>query len=153
MRILFVCTGNICRSAMAHYYIKEKLRELGIENKYIIESAGTNAYTGDRATEYAIEVMKKYNADLTEHVATNIEDSKINQADLIICMTYAHKRKLITKYPELEEKTFTLKEYVGEKQYIDVDDPWGFGKEVYEACSKEIVYYMDKLIEKLLRGE
>ena len=153
MKILFVCTGNICRSAMAHHYMQKRINELNLSDKYIIQSAGISAYTGDRATDYAKEVMKKYDTDLTEHRAVYIEESDIKDADLILCMTLAHKRKILNRYPKLEGKTFTLKEYVGEDEYLDIDDPWGFGKDVYSSCAKEIVNYVDKLIEKITRGE
>ncbi len=153
MKILFVCTGNICRSAMAHHYMQKRVNELNLSDKYIIQSAGISAYTGDRATDYAKEVMKKYDTDLTEHRAVYIEESDIKDADLILCMTLAHKRKILNRYPKLEGKTFTLKEYVGEDEYLDIDDPWGFGKDVYSSCAKEIVNYVDKLIEKITRGE
>ena len=153
MKILFVCTGNICRSAMAHHYMQKKLKDLDLENEYIIDSAGTSAYTGDKSTNFAIEVMKKYDVDLTYHRAKNIDEVPIKDIDVIICMTASHKNRVLNKYPEVKDKIYTLKEYVGEKQYIDIDDPWGFGIDVYSSCAKEIVYYVDKFIEKLSRGE
>ena len=153
MKILFVCTGNICRSAMAHGYMQKRVKDLNIENEYIIESAGTSAYTGDRATDFAIEVMRKYGTDLRNHRATYIEESDIEQSDLIVCMTVAHKRRVLNRYPDLINKVYTLKEYVGKEGYSDVDDPWGYGLDVYTSCAKEIVECVDKLIEKISRGE
>ena len=153
MKILFVCTGNICRSAMAHHYMQKRVNYLNIADDYIIESAGTSAYTGDRATDFAIEVMKKYNTDLKNHRATYLEESDVEQADLVVCMTAAHKRRVLAKYPNLDGKVYTLKEYAGEKEYMDVDDPWGFSIDVYTSCAKEIVEFVDKLIEKISRGE
>lgn len=152
-KIVFVCTGNICRSAMAHGYMQKRLKDVGMEDKYIIESAGTNAYTGDRATDYAIKAMQKYNTDISNHRATYIEESDVKEADLVLCMTYSHKVRVLNRYPKTEGKVFTLKEYAGEKEYIDIDDPWGFSMDVYASCAKEIVHYVDKLIEKISRGE
>lgn len=152
MKILFVCTGNICRSAMAHHYMQKKVNDLNIAEEYIIESAGTNAYTGESATDFAIQAMKKYNADLSKHRSTYIEEVDVRQSDLIICMTVSHKKRVLSKYPNVENKVYTLKEYIGEKEYLDIDDPWGFGIDVYTSCAKEIVYCVDKLIEKILRG-
>jgi len=152
-KIIFVCTGNICRSAMAHGYMQKRLKDVNLEEDYIIESAGTNAYTGDRATDFAIKAMQKYNTDITKHRATYIEESDVKEADLVLCMTFAHKSRVLNRYPKLKEKVFTLKEYMGEKEYLDIDDPWGFSMDVYTSCAKEIVYYVDKLIEKISRGE
>ena len=54
--ILFVCTGNICRSPMAHYYMQKRVNDLNLEEKYAIDSAGTFAVTGEKSTNNAIEV-------------------------------------------------------------------------------------------------
>lgn len=153
VKILFVCTGNICRSAMAHHYMQKKIIDNGLGDKYLIDSAGISAYTGDSATDSAKEVMKKYGVDMEKHRATYLEEADIKSFDLVLCMTMAHKRKILNRYPNMQDKVFTLKEYVGETYYLDIDDPWGFGIEVYEACSEEIVNYVDKLVEKLSRGE
>ena len=59
--------------------MKKRLKDLGLEDKYIIESAGTNAYTGDRATDFAAEVMKKYDTDLSNHLATYIDEKNVNE--------------------------------------------------------------------------
>ena len=134
---------------MAHNYMKKCLKDKKQDDKIIVESAGTSAYTGDRATEFAIEVMKKYDTDLTSHRATYIEEADVENADLILCMTLAHKNRIINMYPELASKVYTLKEYVGE----NIDDPWGYGLGVYTSCAKEIVYYVDKLLKKISRGE
>ena len=123
-KIIFVCTGNICRSAMAHWYMQKCLNDVGLENEYIIESAGTNAYTGDRATDFATEAMKKYDTDLSNYRATYIEESDVKEADIVLCMTYAHKTRVLNKYPRLAGKVFTLKEYLCEAEYLDIDDPW-----------------------------
>ena len=92
-KIVFVCTGNICRSAMAHGYMQKVLKDKGLENEYIIESAGTNAYTGDKATDFACNAMEKYNTDISKHRATYIEESDIKEADLILC-GHTHKGQL-----------------------------------------------------------
>lgn len=148
-KIMFVCTGNICRSAMAHHYMQKKVKDLNMENDYLITSSGTYAVYGEKSTNNAIEAMKKYNVDMTSHRATPIEDSNILDVDLIICMTSNHKRIILSLYPNLKNKVFTLKEYVDPSiEYKDIDDPWGLSQSVYESCAKEIVKYVDKLIEK-----
>ena len=95
-KILFVCTGNICRSAMAHHYMQEKVKEIGIQNEYLIDSCGIYATTGDKSTSNAIAVMKKYNVSLEKHRATNIYDVNIDDYDLIICMKLKHKKEKIS---------------------------------------------------------
>ncbi len=71
MKIMFICTGNICRSAMAHWLFKKKLAQKNIQNVEVY-SSGIYAMQGDISTDEAIEVMEEYGVDLKKHRATNI---------------------------------------------------------------------------------
>lgn len=146
--IMFVCTGNICRSPMAHGYMQKRVYDLKKENEYMISSCGTNAIGGESATYNAIKAMQNYKVDISKHRATNIEDSNIENYDLIITLTENHKRIILDKYPSLINKTFTLKEYVNNKdKYKNIDDPWGLDINVYNSTAKEIVENVDKILE------
>ena len=148
---MFVCTGNICRSAMAHHYCQKRVYDLKRENEIVVSSCGTSALNGDKSTQAAITVMKKYDVDLTKHRATSMFDIDLENYDLILCMTEQHKYNLLAFFPKLKDKVFTLKEYVLGKDIknVDIDDPWGYGIEIYDACAKEIVYCVDKLLEMI----
>ena len=101
MKIMFICTGNICRSAMAEAMMKQMLQERGKTNIEVC-SSGIYADTGDIPTENAIEVMQEnYNIDLSRHRATNIKESQIEKMDLILCATLSHKMAVVQFYPEL----------------------------------------------------
>lgn len=149
--IMFVCTGNICRSAMAECILKDKILKKGYMNTIRVCSSGVSAYTGDIPTDEAISVMEEeYNLDLTTHRATNIEDSDIMHMDLILAMTVRHKFFLISMYPQLKDKIFTLREYVGASENdMNIDDPYGYGKNVYSDCAKQINDCIDELLVKL----
>jgi len=109
MKIMFICTGNICRSAMAHVMLEDKAKK---QNKDIqVYSCGVYAQNGDISTEEAIETMEEYQIDLKKHRATNIRSSKIEDMDVILCATTAHKNNVINMYPKLSNKVFTMKEY------------------------------------------
>ncbi len=109
MKIMFICTGNICRSAMAHMMLAKKAKE---ENKNIeVYSCGIYAENGDIPTYEGIETMKEYGIDLKTHRATNIRNSNIENMDVILCATTAHKNNVINMYPKLKDKIFTIKEY------------------------------------------
>lgn len=152
LKIMFVCTGNICRSPMAHYYMQKKIKDIELENEFLISSCGTYAVTGERATNNAIISMKEYNVNLDMHRATNIEDTDIENYDYIITLTMQHKNNVLYYYPKLDGKVFTLKEFVsGDEGYVDIDDPWGLNIIVYKDTAKEIVENVDKLIKKLIR--
>lgn len=147
MKIMFICTGNICRSAMAHWLMKKKLEEKNISDVEVC-SSGIYAMQGDISTDEAIEVMEEYAVNLKQHRATPTYKSNINEMDLILCMTSSHKQNLINTYPNLVNKIYTLKEYV-EIDEIDIKDPWGYTIVVYRYCAAEIDKCLDKLIEKI----
>lgn len=151
-KVMFVCTGNICRSAMAHGYMQYKVNSRYDKENFLISSCGTDAITGDKSTKNAILAMEEYNVDLNNHRATNIRDIDIENYDIILCMTTQHKENITYLYPKLKEKIYTLKEYIdSDIEYKEIDDPWGFDIKVYKSCAKEVVENVDKLIEKLSR--
>lgn len=156
MKIMFICTGNICRSAMADWLLKKKLEELEIKNIEVY-SSGTNAFTGDRPTEEAIEVMKEYEVDLRKHKATNMIESKIKEMDLILCATDIHKMQVVGRYPQLKDKTYTIKEYVNYneegKDLINIKDPWGYDIVTYRYCASEIEKCLEILIKELEKNK
>ena len=154
MKIMFICTGNICRSAMAHRLLEKKLKE---QNRKDIEvySCGIYAETGDGPTEEAIQVMKDMEVDITKHRATNIKKSNIQEMDIILCATNSHKNMVISMYPELKEKTYTLKQYVKYNKEnhdpIDISDPWGYGESIYRYCANEIDECLDMLLKNWMK--
>ena len=147
MKIMFICTGNICRSAMAHRMLEKKAKE---QNKNIeVYSCGLWAYDGNHPTDEGITTMKDYGIDLSTHRATYIENSPIEEMDVILCATKNHKQNVIIMYPELKDKVFTMKEYAGYPDYdLDIQDPWGYGLDVYKNCAKEIEICIEKIVEK-----
>ena len=137
MKLMFVCTANTCRSAMAEAIFK-KIYEGDIE----IYSAGLNARTGRPASAKSIKVCSKHGIDLSNHTATNILNSNIEEMDLVLTATEYHKYILEGRYPNL--KIYTIKEYIEEHPY-DIDDPYDRSLEDYETCFKEIFKALDKL--------
>ena len=148
MRVMFICTGNICRSAMAHLMLEKKVKK---ENKDIeVYSCGVYAQNGDIPTYEGIQVMKEYGIDLSKHRAINIKNSNIKDMDLILCATKRHKDTVIYMYPELKEKIYTMKEYIGyDSNDLDILDPWGYGLDIYRTCAKEIEDCIDKYLQKM----
>ena len=149
-KVMFICTGNTCRSVMAEGLLKKMLQDRGITDVEVY-SAGLHASTGEYSTDEAIQVMQEeYDVNILNHQSVNVKNSNIKEMDLILCATHAQLTTLEYMYPEIDHKIFTIKEYaygpdVKEK---DIADPWGYPIEVYRKCAKEIYEALEKIIEK-----
>ena len=102
--VMFVCTGNICRSAMAHHYMQKRLYDLKREEEIAVSSCGTSVWYGERPTREGIAVMDEYNVDLRRHLPTSMYDADLENTDLILCMTEDHKESIIAAFPKYKEK-------------------------------------------------
>lgn len=149
MKIMFICTGNTCRSAIAEAMLKKMAQE---NNKKVeVFSSGIFTNGGEMASPNAIEVMKKYNIDLTSHRSTNIKDAHLEDMDVILCAMQGHKERIIRLYPNLKEKIYTIREYadLAKEKGPDINDPWGLEIENYNRCVKEIEECLQVIIKKL----
>ncbi|MUV37400.1 Arsenate reductase (glutaredoxin) [Lentibacillus sp. JNUCC-1] len=105
MNILFVCTGNTCRSPMAEALLKQKYPDTAVR------SAGIFAGKNEPANPQAIQALAERGITL-DHQTQPVDDKLLNWADVVLSMTTGHKQNLMTDYPAYQEKFFTLKEYV-----------------------------------------
>ena len=110
MRILFICTGNSCRSAMAKAYLEKRLKDTGKKDA-MVSSAGIAPVPGMHATEEARNVLKEEGADISDHVARKLTDLEIREADLIFVMEDIHRQYVIGKNSKAAKKTYLLKDF------------------------------------------
>ena len=135
---------------MAHGMMEKLIKENNIDGQ--VFSCGVYAETGDYATYNAVEAASEYGADISNHRATNIRESKIKEMDLILCATMQHKQSVLYLYPELKGKIYTMKEYAKldkDGQDMDIKDPWGYDEFVYRKCASEINECLEKTIQIL----
>lgn len=140
-RVLFVCTGNTCRSPIAEIILKSKQLP-HIE----VKSAGTLAIDGHDMSPNAAIVLEENN--LThQHKSTMLSHEQVEWATHILTMTAGHKSSVIGQYPQAKNKTYTIKEFLGEGG--DIIDPFGGATEVYRETYTELEHLISKLIKKL----
>ena len=131
MNVIFVCTGNTCRSPMAEYYLKSK----NLDGVNVI-SRGFSG--GDSANEKSIAVMSEVDIDISNHISKNITADEVQNADAIICMTESHRQMLLL-YGGDDSKLYVLGDGIA--------DPFGCDIDTYRTCRDEIFSNIDKLIE------
>ncbi|MEA1964150.1 MAG: L-threonylcarbamoyladenylate synthase [Candidatus Aerophobetes bacterium] len=142
--ILFVCTGNTCRSPMAERIFKK----IWLGEKVKVCSAGTSTLRDSGASKLAIKVMEEKGVNLSSHRSAPLNMKLIQEADLILVMENKHKRKILELSPLLKGKVFLLKKFA---QGLDEEfpDPIGEAEESYEECAQQMEETIERVIKKL----
>ena len=135
--ILFVCTGNVCRSPMAEGWFRHLTRGRG---DFQVFSAGIGAVDGQPPTPHAAMAMLEAGVDISEQRSRSLTAELVRQADFILCMTHSHVDSIHWMFPWAAEKTFVLREFDDalEAYEKDISDPIGSSFDVYEDCRDQI---------------
>lgn len=173
MNVLFVCTGNVCRSPMAEGFLRWEAERRGIDIE--VRSSGTHAWTGRAATIEGRRVMNEHGVPIDDFRTLELDQRLIDWADLIIGMSYEHARDVSKAYPEAARRTFTMKgflellpsmppyedteswleeaarlrEVVPAPENQDIDDPIGERQEAYRRVAGEVRELTERLAEGL----
>lgn len=158
VKVLMVCTGNTCRSAMAAALFKKRAQERQIAVE--VDSAGLSAFIDEPATDQAITVMNSYGIDLSGHRAKRLDPKQLDQYDLILVMAKSQRQQILNLRPDLENKVFLLKDFAAQKMQesnaqnenlnradSDVSDPYGQAVEVYQRTAAELLQAVDAILD------
>lgn len=142
IKICFVCLGNICRSPMAEYIMKKKLKDLNLENEYHIVSRATSyEEQGNDIYPPAKRKLTEKNIPFSNHTATRLEKDDYNKYDYFICMEQRNITNTLRIFEsDPSNKTFTLLDK-------DIADPWYTGN--FDDTYNDLDYGLDNLIKEL----
>ena len=150
--VLFVCTGNVCRSPMAEGIFRAATRERG---DYRVISAGLGAADGQHPSHYAIEAVKELGIDISHQRSRMLTPDLVQQADFIFGMTHSHIDTVMMLFPFAAEKTFLLREFDETLDQFekDISDPIGGSYEVYLNARDQIEQGIASILRYLEQGQ
>ena len=146
--VLFVCTGNSCRSVMAEYLFKKMLKG---RKDVVVASAGTGVYFSTGASQEAIHVLKEQGCDALAHTSQPVTNMLLKKSDLIFVMTRAHRNQVLERVPGVEKRVYLVGEFssrpVHHEKDLDIADPIGRGHGEYEDCMLLIQNCLERIKE------
>ncbi len=148
-KVLFLCTGNTCRSVLAHYYAAKVAADLKLPYKF--SSAGLEAHKDIPQPKIVADLLAKEGVKNFTHVPVPMTGKLVKSSDLILTMTAGHKAELIARYPRAAKKTHTLVEYAGFGNG-DIADPYRrddlFYYEVFKLIKSAVKSALENLKKK-----
>lgn len=145
--ILFVCTGNSCRSVMAHFLLADMVKD---RSDIEVCSAGTSVFLQAKASAETLAVLGEKNIDANVHLSQPINTVLLKKADLIFVMTRGHRQQVLARVPEVEKKIYLLKEFAADPGSLladlDIPDPIGRNRAEYKLCLGVIEQAIQKIV-------
>jgi protein-tyrosine-phosphatase len=147
-KVLFVCTGNTCRSPMAEVLFRKLVAER--EDYEVLGSAGVAAYSGDRMSRDTAAVLKARVADdgAIEFRSRPVDSGMLERATHVFAMTESHLDMLTSAFPDYAEKCHLVCDFISfnGKVGLDVPDPFGQGPKAYQAVAQVLDHALPSLV-------
>jgi len=151
MKVLFVCSGNICRSVMAEYILRKYSSQYNIK-ELEVDSCGIFKIDNLPMPQEVVRILKDEGIEQIGHVPKVINEELVNWADIILVMEKIHLEFIREHFPAAATKTYLLKEYVQiEDENKEIWDPMGLGYNEYLDCFYEIKISINKLLNRWYR--
>lgn len=161
--ILFICTGNSCRSVIAAALFRKMLKEAAegerskedVLSRIEVLSAGVASLPGMQPPPGTLRVMQEEGIDVSDHRAASVKSELLRESSLILVMEERHEKEILDIVPECVGKIFLLKKFAeGSKQdALDIPDPIGRTLDVYRKCTSAIKVSLEGLLERILSGK
>ncbi len=148
LNLLFVCSGDTCRSSMAKYIMLDKLKSKDIKHINVqssglfVDSKNTNITKEAKEALTLIGVKPP-----TKHTSSQFDEKSIDWADLIICMTYGQKKEILNNFKP-NKPVYSIAEYISG---VDIADPFGKDVSTYYNVARYIDFACDQILEKFLK--
>jgi protein-tyrosine-phosphatase len=143
--ILFVCSGNTCRSPLAERILKKRIGE-----SIKVSSAGTGAIPGVPASSGAKAAARVYGVSLAGFASKPVTGRRVARADLILTMTRSHRKDIGTRWPDALGKTYVLSEYTDSGRG-SITDPLGGPESGYLQCAADLDDEIARMLPELAR--
>lgn len=144
MNVIFVCTGNTCRSPVAEGLFKKLLKD---KDNINVTSRGIAACEGEFASANSIKAASELGVDISNHRAHMLTVDDIREANYIFTMTESHATAIKKSLPQYSDIIFSIKEFA---KCDDISDPYGGDIEMYRKCSLQIFDSVKKIYHKLI---